>query len=170
MSTKTTKKNEYKGIVDDGTRKIPIVNRYGKLICNIYIRPADLSILDRYNQLASDFQNIVAPLNDLSIKNDGTASFEQDWEVLKSVEGQLKQRINELFDMDEADEIFAKRNAFSSVGGKFFCENVIEAIGKLIVDAVEEEMKLSQKRTEKYLHDIQPVEVSGNAGETSADA
>ena len=34
----------YKGIVDDGTREIPIVNKFGKLICNIYIRPADISM------------------------------------------------------------------------------------------------------------------------------
>ena len=162
----------YKGIVDDGTREIPIVNKFGKLICNIYIRPADLSILDRYNQLTADFGSIVEPLRNLSLKNDGSAAFDEDWAVLKSVEAELKQRINALFDMDEADEIFAKRSPFSSVGGKFFCENVIEAIGGVIVEAVEDEMALSKSRTDKYLSDIQPTttpEVNGDDRTVTAD-
>ena len=163
---------EYKGVIDDGTREIPLVNKFGKLICNIYIRPADLSILDRYNQLAADFKSIVEPLKALDIKNDGTATFDDDWQVLKSVEDELKRRINALFDMDEADDIFAKRSPFSSVGGKFFCESVIEVIGDIIVEAVEDEMKLSKQRTDKYLSDIQPTtpEVSGDDRAVTADA
>lgn len=164
---------QYKGIIDDGTREIPLMNKFGKLICNIYIRPADLSILDRYNQLTADFKDIVEPLKKLEIKNDGTAVFDTDWQVLKAVEAELKQRINALFDMDEADDIFAKRNPFSSVGGKFFCESVIEVIGNIIVEAVEDEMALSKSRTDKYLSDIQPTatpEVNGDDRTVTADA
>lgn len=164
---------QYKGIIDDGTREIPLVNKFGKLICNIYIRPADLSILDRYKQLTADFGDIVEPLKDLDIKNDGTAAFDADWQVLKSVEAELKRRINALFDMDEADDIFAKRNPFSSVGGKFFCESVIEVIGNIIAEAVEDEVELSKRRTDKYLDDIQPTatpEVNGNDRTAAADA
>ena len=148
---------ELRGVIDDGTREIPLVNKFGKLICNIYIRPGDISILDRYEKLTADFANIVKPLEKLDIKADGTADFDKDWAVLKQVENELKRRINELFDMEEADDIFAKRNAFSSVGGKFFCESVIETIGGIITDTVKEELELTQKRTEKYLHDIQPL-------------
>lgn len=36
-----------RGVVDDGTREIPLVNKFGKLICKVYMRPADMSILDR---------------------------------------------------------------------------------------------------------------------------
>ena len=162
---------EYKGVIDDGTREIPLVNKFGKLICNIYIRPADISILDRYETLTADFAEIVKPLQKLDLNADGTATFEADWNALKTTEAELKRRINAVFDMEEADEIFAKRNPFSSVGGKFFCENVIEAIGGIITDAVEEELKLSQKRTEKYLKGIQPIqEVNADAGNAAADS
>ena len=163
---------EYRGVIDDGTRKIPLVNTFGKLICHIYIRPADLSILDRYKQLNTDFKDIIEPLKGMSLKNDGTADFDADWQVLKSVENELKRRINALFDMEEADEIFAKRNPFSSVGGKFFCESVIEAIGSIIVQAVEDEMAQSKHRTDKYLSDLQPtapLEVSGDDRTVTAD-
>ena len=163
---------EYKAVIDDGTREIPLVNKFGKLICNIYVRPADLSILDRYKQLTTDFKSIVDPLAKLNIKNDGTVTFDEEWAVLKEVEAELKKRINALFDMDEADDIFAKRNPFSSVGGKFFCESVIEVIGNIITEAVEEEMEASKKRTDKYLADITPItpEVNNDAGAATADA
>lgn len=160
---------ELRGIIDDGTREIPLMNKFGKLICNIYIRPADLSILDRYQQLSTDFKTIVEPLKNIEIGSDGMVSFEEDWKIVKEVEAELKQRINALFDMDEADDIFAKRNPFSSVGGKFFCESVIEVIGNLIADAVEEEMELSRQRTEKYLNDVKP-EVNGDDRTVTADA
>lgn len=160
----------YKGVVDDGTMEIPIENKFGKLICNIYIRPADLSIVDRYEELTASFSDIVKPLSGVDIKNDGTATFEKDWEAVKKVEAELKRRINEFFDMDEADAIFAKRNPFSSVGGKFFAESVLECIGDIITRAIEDELKLSKARTDKYLQDLLPAAQEGNdnAGGTAA--
>ena len=107
------------GVIDDGTREIPLVNKFGKPICKVYIRPADFSIVDRYKALMKDFDRVVQPLAELSIRNDGTAEFEEDWKVLKEVEANLKQKINELFDMHEADEIFAKRNPFRLSAANF---------------------------------------------------
>lgn len=162
---------ELRGIIDDGTREIPLVNKFGKLICNIYIRPADISILDRYNALAADFKDIVEPLKDINIKNDGSATFDEEWAIMKSVEAELKARINALFDMEEADEIFKNRSPFSSVGGKFFCESVIEVIGEIITEAVKEEMALSKERTDKWLSDIQAAnpEVNDDVRTATAD-
>lgn len=162
---------ELRGIIDDGTREIPLVNKFGKLICNIYIRPADISILDRYNALAADFKDIVEPLKDINIKNDGSTTFDEEWAIMKSVEAELKARINALFDMEEADEIFKNRSPFSSVGGKFFCESVIEVIGEIITEAVKEEMALSKERTDKWLSDIQAAnpEVNDDVRTATAD-
>lgn len=160
------------GIVDDGTREIPLINKYGKTICTVYMRPADFSIVDRYNALMQNFNDVVKPLTELSIRNDGTAEFEQDWQVLKAVEANLKQKINELFDFDEADAIFAKRNPFSSVGGEFFCLKVLTALGGVITEAIEEEAELSRKRMDKYLHDIEikSDKAAENAGAVTDNA
>ena len=158
-----------RGIVDDGTREIPLVNKFGKTICTVYMRPADFSIIDRYNALMKDFESVVKPLTDLTLRNDGTAEFEQDWQVLKEVEATLKQKINGLFDIDEADEIFAKRNPFSSVGGEFFCMKVLNALGGVIAEAIEEEAKLSHKRMDRYLQDVEPGEVE-DAGAVTENA
>lgn len=142
-------------VVDDGTREIPLVNKFGKEICKVYFRPADYSILDRYNDLMDSFDDMVEPLKHISIKNDGTAEFEKDWAILKQVETSLKERINTLFDMEEADAIFATRNAFSSVGGQFFCFRVLAALGGVIEKAIAEETALSAKRMAKYMEDLE---------------
>lgn len=143
-----------RGVVDDGTRKIPIENQFGKHICDIYMRPADVSIIDRYNALKADFGDIVKPLEGLSLKADGSAAMDEDWAVLKKVERDLMDRINALFDIEEADEIFAKRSPFSSVGGTFFCVNVLNTLGGIITEAIEEETRLSRQRMSKYLDDL----------------
>ena len=164
-------KDVLQGVVDDGTREIPIVNKFGKLICNVYIRPSDLSIIDRYQNLVTDFDEIVKPLESLDIKNDGTAFVDSDWQILKSVENNLKQRINELFDMEEADEIFAKRNPFSSIGGEFFCAKVLQALENVIVSAINEEAELSNERTAKYLSDLpENSGVNADAGDAADNA
>lgn len=161
------KKNVY--VVDDGTREITLANRYGQIICKLHFRATDLSIVDRYNSVMADFANVVKPLENVSINHDGTNTFDKDWAALKKVEGALKQKINQLLDTDEADQIFEARNPFSSVGGRFFVEIVLEAIGKAVADAAEEEAALSQKRTSKFLNDLEP-KVSGDAGATADNA
>lgn len=153
-------------MLDDGTREIVLVNTFGKEICRLHFRTADVSIYERYKALMGDFESIVKPLSDLSINRDGTSSVDHDFTILKMVEDNLKQKINELFDMDEADLLFATRNPFSSVGGKFFAEHVLDALGGVIAKAINEEAKLSEQRVQKYLSDIK--DVNANAGTTPA--
>lgn len=176
MATKVSKTaatpaiKELCGVIDDGTREIPLVNKFGKLICKIYLRPADWSIIDRYNALTKEFDKIVAPLMELSINNDGTATFEKDWETLKAVETEVKRKFDELFDMEEAAEIFSKRNAFSSVGGEFFCIKVLNALESIIESAIQEEAKLSQARVAKYLTQPDKTEGVKDAGDATDKA
>jgi hypothetical protein len=154
-------------VVDDGTREIPIVNTFGQEICKIYFRPSDVSIIDRYNHMMSDFDALVEPLKSLSLNNDGTATFEKDWQTLKRVESDLIDKINILFDMEDAGKIFSTRNPFSSVGGQFYCLRVLRALETVVTDAVEEEVKLSHQRMAKYLTDDDQSEA---ATEVSTDA
>lgn len=154
--------------LDDGTKEVTLVNPYGKVICKLHIRTGDMTIYDRYKALMKDFDTIVQPLSEMDITKDGEAVFDENWEKLKRVESNLKQRINELFDMDEADELFATRSPFSSVGGHFFVENVLNVLGKVIASAIEEEAKLSAERVKKHLEDIEDVNV--DAGATAENA
>lgn len=157
--------------VDDGTREITLVNTYGKVICRIHFRTGELAIMDRFNALTEDLPNIIAPLEHVNMNADGTADDNADnWAVIKRVEGNVKQRINALLDTDEADEIFKTRSPFSSIGGVFFVEHVLKALGDAIVAQIEEESALSQARIAKYLDDVTEDEVNANVGTTADEA
>ena len=138
-------------VIDDGTRAIPVENQYGQPICTIHIRPADISILDRYTAMRDGLTEMLKPLEGIGLNADGTAEFEKDWEKLKAVEAAFIERLNNLLDTTESARIFENRNPFSAVGGRFFCENVLDAMGDLIAKAIEDEAAQTQKRIAKYL-------------------
>ena len=151
--------------IDDGTREITMVNKFGQLVCKIHFRTAELAIVDRFNELKNDFSSIIAPLSRININADGTTNDDDEsWAVLKQVEGQIKRRLNILLDTDDADEIFKTRFPFSSVGGRFFVENVLDVLGQAITAHVEEEAQLSQARIKKYVDDLPEDEVTDGAG------
>ena len=142
-------------VIDDGTKEISVTNKFGEEICKIHIRGGDISILERYNDLMNDFNDLVAPLSDISLKNDGTSDFDKDWQIVKSVEAQFIERINTLFDMKDAGNLFKNRNAFSTVGGVFYIERVLTMLGEIVSKEIEEEGRKSQKRIEKYVKDVE---------------
>lgn len=156
--------------VDDGTREVTLVNTYGKVICKLHFRTGELSIMDRFNALTDDLPKIVEPLERVNLTPDGNTDENDDgWAVLKQVEGAIKQRINALLDMDEADEIFKTRSPFSSIGGVFFVERVLNALGDAITAQIKEEAALSQARIAKYVDDVAEDEVNSDAGTATED-
>lgn len=159
--------------VDDGTREVTLVNTYGKVICKIHFRTGELAIMDRFNALVDDMPKIIEPLNRININADGSTeeNDNRSWAVLKQVEGTLKQRINTLLDMDEAEEIFKTRSPFSSIGGVFFVERVLNALGDAITAQIEEETKLTQARIAPYTEDLDEGDgVSADAGTATDNA
>lgn len=156
--------------IDDGTREFTIQNTFGKKICDVFIRPGDLSIMDRYKTVMKQLPDIVAPLRDVGINADGTSDEDAEWAAIGAAQKKLEDALNYLFGMDEAQDIFKERHPFSSVGGKFFCETVIDAIGKVIAQALEEESAEMQERTKDYMSDLDEESSDGNAGEPADQA
>ena len=146
--------NKRKLVIDDGTRELILENQYGQEICKLHIRAGDYSILDRYNDMMKTLPEIIKPLENLDIKNDGTSDFDEEWKTIKGIEETLINKLSEFFDTDEIKLVFQKRHAFSSVGGNFFVENVLNALGEEMANAIAEETKASTKRMSKYLSDL----------------
>ena len=158
-----TEKNVF--LLDDGTEEIVLKNHFGQEIARLHIRTGDYSIIDRYTALEKEFPKITEPLTKISLKADGTSAFDADWAALKEVERVLIDRLNELFGTDDMAQVFANRNAFSSVGGGYFyAEKVMEVLGQIITKSIEKGAKAAEKRTAKYLKDI------NNAGPTANNA
>ena len=141
-------------VIEDGTKCISFNNQYGQEIGKIHIRSGDISILDRYDDLLKDFEKIVEPLQHVELKNDGTSSFDKDWEIIKGVEKELINRINAVFDMEDGANLFTNRNAFSTINGHFYVENVIKALGDVVSQEIAHESEITQKRISKYTKDI----------------
>ena len=140
--------------LNDGTEELVITNKFGREIGRIHVRTGDISIVDRYNAFMKDFDKIIAPLKNISINADGTSSFEDEWAVIKGVEKELIEKLNEIFDTDDIGILFETRNAFSTIGGVFYVEKVIEMLGEVVSQAITSETEKTQKRIDKYTKDV----------------
>lgn len=141
-------------VVDDGSVKVPIRNKHGEEIGVFYFRPTDIGIIDRFNSLADEFDKVVAPLESVNIKADGTVDEQNEAEfaAMREAEGLLYAACDKLFDGNMSEAFFGKMHPFSPVGGKFYCESALEAVGAFISQQFASEVKKINTRVEKYTH------------------
>ena len=138
-------------VIDDGTRCYTFTNKFGDVIGEMHFRGGDISIIDRYNSLLSDFDKIIAPLSQIStMKDDGTAVTDEDWGIIKDVEKELINRLNAIFDSHDCENLFKNRNAFSTINGEFYVEKIIQALGNVVAQEMNEEKEKTKKRLDKY--------------------
>lgn len=140
-------------VIDDGTREYNIVNKFGKAICKLHFRPGDISIAERYRELQEEFAGIVKPLSEMDINADGTASDDAAMKAIHEADMNLRKALEKLLDSDDAADVFKARNPYSSVGGKFFAQIVLDAIGNIVGEVIAEEAEASMKRTAKYIEE-----------------
>ena len=152
--------------IDDGTREYEIQNKYGETICKLHFRPGDISLLHRYEEMKDAIADTFKPLEEISLNADGTASTDEGIEALRKAEQEFRAALGKLIDSKDLDDIFRTRNPFSSVGGKFFCENVIEMLDNIIGGVLAEEAEASRARTAKYIE----TEEAANDRQPSAGA
>lgn len=139
-------------VVDDGSVEVPIKNRQGDTLGVFYFRPTDMGIIDRYNQLAGDFEKMTAPLENIDIAPDGTTQDEAAYAALHQAEQNLYEACNKLFGGNMAEAFFGKMHPFSPVNGRFYCENALEAVGQYISRQFAREVKKVNSRMDKYTH------------------
>lgn len=142
-------------VLDDGTKEIIVQNNYGEEICKLHIRSGDLSIMDRYKELMNEYAEIVKPLASLHVEEDGSSDIDSEWEIIKGVEAKLIDKIDYVFGMKDAKKLFASRNAFSGIGGSFYIEKVLDMLGRVVAQSIDEEGEKTRKRLEKYTRDLE---------------
>lgn len=144
--------NELNIVVDDGSIIVPIKNTLGELVGQFRFRPTDFNIIKRYNKVADEFGNVVQPLIDANIDQNGEGADKESEKLIDEAQSRLFDLVDYLFDGNAAEAFFGKMNAFSPVDGKFYCENVLEAVGQFISAKFDEETKKVSSRIEKYTH------------------
>ena len=140
-------------VIDDGTQRVPIKNQFGDEIGVFYVRPTDIGILDRYDKMVGSFDEITKPLQDIGIAADGTPTDEDDdkaVEALREAEKRLYEAVDKLFAGNMSEAFFGRMNPFSPVGGRFYCELAIEAVGEYITKEFGRETAAMNKRVASY--------------------
>ena len=140
--------------VDDGSRRVPIMNTEGEEIGAFRFHPTDIGIIERFNRLADRFASITEPLEAIQLDGDGAADLEDPklTEALKEAERRLSEAVNELFNSDDAAAaFFGKMHPFSPVNGEFYCTQVLQKVGEFISGQFDTETKAMSRRLGKYL-------------------
>ena len=138
-------------VVDDGSRRVPIVNTSGEEIGFFTFHPTDVGIITRYNKLIDKFDSVVEPLDILEGDGDIDITDARYAEALAEATHRLYDAVNELFASDTAAEaFFGKMNPFSPVEGAFYCANVLNAVGMYIGAAFETETAHFTANAKKY--------------------
>ena len=140
--------------VDDGSRRVPIMNTDGEEIGAFRFHPTDLGIIERYNRLAEKFDAITEPLEALNIGESGVADLTDPQLIaaLGEAEARLNTAVNELFGSEDAAEaFFGKMHPFSPVNGEFYALQVLQRVGEFINAQFDTETKAMSKKARKYL-------------------
>ncbi len=135
-------------VVDDGSRRVPIQNAQGEEIGVFRFHPTDIGIIERYNRMVERFDEITKPLERFVGEDE-----DKQAEALKEAEKRLFEAVNELFGGDAAGAFFGSMHPFSPVGGAFYCEAVLKAVGEYISGQFDAETARFSGRTAKYLKD-----------------
>ena len=140
--------------VDDGSRRVPILNMDGEEIGAFRFHPTDIGIIDRYNRMAEQFDAITEPLEGLNLAEDGSADLTapEVMSALGEAERRLYEAVNGLFGSDgAAAAFFGTMHPFSPVNGEFYATQVLQKVGQFIGQQFDTETKAMSKRAKKYL-------------------
>lgn len=143
-------------VVDDGSRRVPIRNKEGEEIGVFYFRPTDLGIVDRFNAAIEKLDDIMKPVENAPVREDGSPDDPDDMEAFKEAERRLYEICDYIFDGNMSAAFFGKMAPFSPVNGAFYCENAIEAVGNFISGQFDEETRKLTKRMAKYTEGYTP--------------
>ena len=140
--------------VDDGARRVPILNMDGEEIGAFRFHPTDIGIIERYNRMAEQFDAITEPLEGLNLDGEDSADLTSPsvTAALGEAQGRLYEAVNRLFASDGAAEaFFGTMHPFSPVNGEFYATQVLQQVGAFIGEQFSAETKAMNKRVRKYL-------------------
>ena len=138
--------------VDDGSRRVPILNNDGEEIGVFRFHPTDIGIIERYNRMAEHFDEITEPLNALDSVEKIDLTDPTLREALAEAERRVNAAVNGLFGSDDAAQaFFGKMHPFSPVNGEFYATEVLQKVGMFIGAQFATETKAMSKKARKYM-------------------
>lgn len=149
-------------VVDDGTEVVTVENCLGKVLGRFVFRPADMGIVDRWNAMAKNFDRIVEPLAALG---DGEPDTEAGFAALAEAKDRLCAALDAAFDGNVSEAFFAGVHPFAMVGGRFYCENVMDVVADYMSRRFNEQFKrINARRNPKVAGYAANVRTGHHAG------
>ena len=138
-------------VIDDGSRRVPIVNQYGDEVGEFYLNPTDIGIYERYQTMGEEVEQIMTPLSD----TEKIENMEQFVEATKEIKARLFAAVDKLFGYDgAAARLFGNRHPLSPVGGAFYFQLVLELVAKEINAAFDAETEAFSANVKKYVEAV----------------
>lgn len=140
-------------VVDDGSRRVPIQNTHGEEIGAFVFHPTDVGIIERFNRMAEQFDEIMEPLASLETAEGEEVDLTSDKYAgpLREATERAYAAVDEMFGgTGAAEAFFGSMNPFSPVEGEFYCTRVLNAVGDYIGAQFEQETKKFSERVKKY--------------------
>lgn len=140
--------------VDTGLVDIDLKDKNGNILGSFEFSPTDSDIMNRYQNVVKAFNDIEAP----AVLLDGTASDEEKDNFYNSFSQTIKEQIDYLLAHKVSDRIFAVCGPLTLLdNGDFYYEHVIEGIGNLIGNIMDERIDVKLKKVRdavsKYDHE-----------------
>lgn len=139
-------------VVDDGSRRVPILNTSGEEIGAFTFHPTDIGIIQRYNALAKSFDAVMAPLRAVG-GEDGVTDISDPRcaEALTEAGERLYAAVDALLGCEgAAAAFFGRMNPFSPINGDFYCTQVLNVLGQFIGTQFEAETARFGEKAKKY--------------------
>lgn len=137
--------------LDDGTECVKLRNRFGEEIGSFMFRPSDTAIVDRYEEIQKDLDKITEPIEKAIAGNSSDTEY---FKALKEAKKRLYKALDYLFDAPVSTECFGHMDPFAPVKGRFYCEIVIETLGRFIEERFGAETKAVNDHISKYTRGV----------------
>ena len=108
----------------------------------IRFNPSDVGLVNRYKKTVEVMENLLKEF-------DGTQ--QKSEETMEKLDAEIKKQIDYLFNQPVSEVVFGNQSCLSLLNGETLAERFIECVAPVIVKETRKEMKLSQKRIEKYV-------------------
>jgi hypothetical protein len=126
--------------VDDGSKVYDIVNQRKEKLGQFVFSPADVGIVERYEDALKEFDDIQ---NNLEGTNDASA--------VSVASDRMKIAIDKLFNADVSGSFFSITSPFTLLeSGEFFVVNVLNAVKAVIEKETGTRLNRAKTRASKY--------------------
>lgn len=128
--------------IDSGLKTYDVVNKDGKLLCQITFNPTDTGIAKRYEEVK---RRLFVLKNGSGRKSKKKSIVEQ----LNELDAIVYEQVDYLLDAKVSESIFSIAGPFSPLpSGKFFFESVLAGISQII----QEESKVNTAKIEEKIN------------------